>query len=119
MTEPDLLRRRFANLIKKTESGAKLPPASWWVGDKAGERRVHDDIAAGRVFWKSAYDTAVQGIKVLDKGLLEEAGVLAWMATDFYISALENRVRPEELNMLSRPSQRRGRRKKNTLSPKK
>jgi hypothetical protein len=107
--DEDALRHRLTNLKMKTGSATKLDPAGFWVGDQAGERKVLDDWAAGRLEWRSAYTNAVLGLQTLDNGDAVGALEIAWIATDYYISAIERRIRPSEFAELSRSSQRRGR----------
>jgi hypothetical protein len=108
----DRLHRRLTRLADATASAAKLRPASWWVGDVAGQRRVLDDMAAGRLNWSSANKMARLGLKALAEGDLEMAEICAWSATDHYIAALEARIRPDDMNELGRINKRRGRPKK-------
>ncbi len=102
------LRRRLEAVVEKTMSAQELPPASYWVDDVAGERRVQDDMDAGRFNWRAAHRNALAGITALEKGDLETAELCAWAATGFYIAALEARVRPSDMDVLQKPARRRG-----------
>jgi hypothetical protein len=111
MIGEDAVRYRLTSLKMKMEGAKKLGYAGFWVGDRAGERKVLDDLATGRLEWRSGYNAAVRGLESLDNGDAVGALAFAWIATGYYISAIERRIRPEELAELSRTSQRRGRRK--------
>jgi hypothetical protein len=119
MIDKEAIRHRLTMLKIKMESAKKLGPAGFWVGDKAGERKVLDDCAAGRFQWRSGYKSAVLGLETLDNGDAEGALEFAWIATDYYVSAIERRLRPSELAELSRSSQRRGRPPKGKKSTRK
>ena len=99
-------------LLNKTASATGLRAPGWWVGNKADERRTRDDMAAGRLVWHAAHGKARQGLDALSQGDVEVAQLCAWAATDFYIEALEARLRPSELRELGRGSQLRGRPRK-------
>ena len=101
-------------LLNKTASATGLRPPGWWVGvgNKAEERRVGDDMAAGRLAWRAAHGRASQGLDALSQGDIETAQLCVWAATDLYIEALEARLRPSELRELGRASQLRGRPRK-------
>ena len=105
----DSLHRRLTRLLKKTASAASLPPAAWWAGDIAGERRVLDDGESGRLNWAAANRVAQSGLEALADGNLEMAEVCAWAATDHYVAALEARVRPSAIEDLAKKTKRRGR----------
>lgn len=111
MTEEEKLRRRFTRMIAKTATAATFRPAGWWDGDKADERQVRDDLAAGRVSLNQAYEDARSGLAALDAGDLEAARQHAWSATDHYVTSLElrlQRLRPAVREKLLRPAGRRG-----------
>jgi hypothetical protein len=113
MNEIDVLRRRLEVLVAKTAAAERFEPAAWYGRDRAGERRASDDLRAGRLAWQSAWRHARSAIEALDAGDLSYAQQLAWSATDFYVSALEGRVRPADMETLVRGSaRRRGRRPK-------
>lgn len=82
------------------------------AGNVADYRRAHDDIAAGRLHWRQAHDEAIDGLYALQNGDLEMARFCAWQATDFYIAALEGRIRPQDLRELRQPAKPRGRKRK-------
>lgn len=107
--DDDLLRDRLLTLIEKTKSAERLKAGGWWVGDVAGERRMRDDLVSGRVYWTNAHDHSRRGLESLDAGNRELALTYAWSATDFYVAALESRVRPADFAALGRSSERRGR----------
>ena len=107
--EPDLLRSRLEALLQKTHTAAQLPSGGFWVGDVAGERQVSDDIAAGRLNWRTAHRFAASGLQALDADNLELSQIYAWAATDLYVAALEARVRPSDLQVLGKAAKRRGR----------
>jgi hypothetical protein len=111
----DALQRRLTRLLEATVSAKGFQHSSWWVGDKAGERRVFDDYAAGREHWRSAHNLAQQGLKALEKDDLEMAELCAWTATDLYVATLEiwvKRVRPPDRPKLTRSAEKRGRPRK-------
>jgi hypothetical protein len=109
----ELLKERLMLLLQKTTGAERLRWRSgYWVGDKAGERRVLDDMAAGRLHWSSANNMARRGLEALGDGDIEMAELCAWTATDHYLAALEVRVRPSDMKVLNRPSQLRGRPRK-------
>jgi hypothetical protein len=115
----DPLRSRLTRLAKKTATAERLEAGGWWVRDIAGRRRVQDDLAAGRLHWLSAHNMARRGIEALEAGDRDMALLCAWSATDLYVEALEGRARPSDIKALARPSQRRGRPRKKSASPKK
>ena len=108
----DAFRWGLTYIQAKTASAAKLKPSSYWVGDKAGERQMFDDFAAGRGAWYTAHSRAKSGLEALDKGDAGMAEVYLREAMWMYIFALEKRVQPEDLAALGRPSGKRGRKKK-------
>jgi hypothetical protein len=113
---PNQLRRRLTRLRDSTASAEELPAPGWWVGDKAGERRVLDDLMAGRVSWQAANENAREGLVALKKGNREIAELCLWAATDHYVAALELRlkkIRPSDMPKLTAPAKRRGRPPKN------
>ena len=107
--DPTLLRERLAKILAKTRSGDQLNPLGWWVGDTAGERQVMDDVSSGRAFWSSAFHNAEYGLQALDAGDIDAAYLRAWAATDFYVAALEKRVRRSDMSVLDKSARRRGR----------
>lgn len=113
MIENDPLFDRLTSLVKKTEGiESSRVGGGWWVGDVAGERQVYDDMAAGRLQWLQANRFAHQGLEALENGDKEMASLCAWAATDCYVAALEIRVRPSDMQVLSRAAARRGRPRK-------
>lgn len=111
--DSEMMRRRLEGMKAKTQGAADQPAGGWWVGDISGERRVKDDWAAGRLVWRSAHQNACWGLEYLDKNDMEMAEICMFQAIDFYIEALEIRVRPSDLEVLDKPAKRRGRPKKN------
>jgi hypothetical protein len=114
MMEEDEIRRRIERLLHNTANAEGLPPGmnGFWVGDVADERRVMDNFAAGRSSWDAARSTAKLGLEAIDRGEVNLAEEFVLMATDFYIAALETRIRPSDLAVLGRSSQKRGRPRK-------
>ncbi|PBB80908.1 hypothetical protein CK218_10895 [Mesorhizobium sp. WSM3879] len=108
----DPLFDRLTMMVEKTRSAENLEYGGWWVGDVAGERRALDDLAAGRLSWRSSHDFAEQGLEALANGDREGALLCAWASTDLYIAALEARIRPEDKRALGQSSKKRGRPKK-------
>lgn len=108
----EAFREGLTYILSRTASAAKLNTSAFWVGDKAGERQVLDDLEAGRTEWRTAYSHAESGLKALEEGDPGMAEVYLREAMWMYIHALEKRVQPEDLAALGRPSRRRGRRKK-------
>jgi hypothetical protein len=110
--DEDSLRWQLTAIKDKTSSAETLKLGGWWVGDVAGERQVRDDLAAGRLEWRAAWNSARSGLKALDQGDLVKAGVWLANARSHYISVLEKRVRSQDMEILSRPSKKRCRTKK-------
>lgn len=117
--DADALRRRLSGLARKTATATALGPFAYWDGDKAAERQVRDDFAAGRAHWRSAHSAAKLGLDALDKDDRQGASEFLWIATDFYISALERRIRQEDLQVLGKPAAKRGRPQKKSATPQK
>ena len=85
----------------------------YWVGDVADERRVKDDIKAGRLAWRSrASDRPEWGYKALPTGNLALAKELLVDRDGLVHRALESRIEPKDMAFLSNSAQRRGRQKK-------
>jgi hypothetical protein len=113
---PDQLRRRLTDLRDKTASAEALPAPAWWVGDRAGKRRVLDDWKAGRVSWQAAHESAKDGLAALQNGNRKIAEICMWNANDLYVASLElwlEKVRPSDMPKLTAPAGRRGRPTKN------
>ncbi|MDT7536179.1 hypothetical protein OVY48_22545 [Sphingobium sp. SA2] len=110
--DKDAMERRLTAILKKTESGKNLPSPGWWVGDVAAERRTRDDMAAGRVSWREAYRNAKNGLEALGADNLALAELYTLSANDFYIMALESRIRPSDWQYLTKSANARGRPKK-------
>jgi len=108
----DSMRRRLEEIAAATVSAQNVKPAGWWIGDNAGERRVKDDMKAGRLAWNTAHRDAKSGLLALDANDLEMAEVYLWSATDFLLSALWSRIEPADIEFLSNSAKPRGRRKK-------
>jgi hypothetical protein len=111
--DSDMIRRRLEGMKAKTQSASNQPPAGWWGSNNSDERRVKDDWDAGRVHWREAYENACSGLRYLDEGAIEMAEICMFQAIDFYIVALEIRVRPSDMDVLKKPAKMRGRPKKN------
>jgi hypothetical protein len=116
MTQPttipidvDVLRRKLESIRDKTKSAQNIPPASWWVGDIAGARRVQDDFKSGQLFWRTAHEAAVSGLQAIDDGDTKKAEQWAWEAIAHYIRALELAIQSKDLADLGIPSGKRGR----------
>ena len=103
------LQDRLERLAAETAPGAALSPASFWKGDKAGERQVKDDWAAGRMALHYAHRHANSGLAALKAGDMDLADVYAWESAFLYIEALKSRIRPDDVQYLSRPAKKRGR----------
>jgi hypothetical protein len=115
MRDDDPLRDQLTRLVEKTKGAESLDPPAYWIGDVAGERRVLDDHAAGRLDWREAHRAARLGLEELDAGNPDGALEFAWIATDYYVASLESqlrRLRPSERGLLTRSARRRGRPKK-------
>jgi hypothetical protein len=110
----DVVRLRLQHIADRTAAAEGFPPAVWWEGQRAAERRVRDDLAGGRLQWQAANRWARRGLRALEAKDFETATELAWHASRFYIDALENwisRVKPSELPSME-PAKLRGRKKK-------
>ena len=66
--EHDPLRIRLTSLAAKTATAEAVAIPAWRIGDQAGERRAHDDLASGRLFWRQAHDAACRGLEALERG---------------------------------------------------
>lgn len=98
--EPEYLRDRLAQLIAATpETDVTV---GFWVGDKAGERRVSDNIRSGRVHWRAARHSALNGIEALDRGDLEGAELLLRNAEGLRAAAIEAQVTQSQFEALLR-----------------
>jgi len=107
----DYLLAKLVRLVTKSK-GAEKSTGGFWVGDKAGERQVLDDLRAGRLWLHSTYLHAQAGIEAIGEGDRETAELEAEVATDCYIEALETflqKVRPSDRPLLTKPAKRRGR----------
>jgi hypothetical protein len=71
--DEESLRREIAVILAKTSAAKTLPVGGFWVGDKAGERRVFDDLASGRLTFRSARDLAEDALRSLDGGDADRA----------------------------------------------
>ena len=109
MMGEDELRRRLTRMLEITAGATNVVPATYWVGDKAGERRVMDDLKFGRLNWRSANRTAAYALNMLNAGDLDEAQEIWVIANDYYVSALESRITPDDLEDLSTSAKNRGR----------
>lgn len=109
MDEEASVRRQLTAILRKTASAADLPGGSFWVGEVAGERRVLDDLRAGRLAWRSAHQSAQDGLDALDGGDLEMASAHLTSALWLYIDVLEKRVRKQDMQLVHRPAGNRGR----------
>jgi hypothetical protein len=72
----------------KGEKG--IEPPAFFVGDKAGARRVADDHASGRLAWRKAHQFAKIGLKALERGEVELA-TAAWRQAESMAAAAEAR----------------------------
>ena len=110
MSEDPLLIK-LQRLLEKSQSAAHTS-GGFWVGDKAGERQVLDDLRAGRLWLHSVHLHAKAGIEAIRAEDRETAELEASVATDCYIEALEaflSKVRPSDRQSLTKPAKRRGR----------
>jgi hypothetical protein len=103
------LRSQLTTIKNKTASAEILKPGSWWVGDLAAQRQVRDNLAAGRLEFRGAWHSACYGLDALDEGDLDAAEIWLTNALWLYINVLEKRVRPDDVAMLARSIQKRGR----------
>jgi hypothetical protein len=106
---PDALRERLSRILAKTASARNVEPLGWWLGDRAAERRVADDLTAGRIHFLGARENAEHGLEALDGGDLELASAALDQAELLYVAALECRVRPKDITELGAAAKRRGR----------
>jgi hypothetical protein len=109
VTTEAALRAQLTKLLHVTAGAAGLMPAAAWRGDKAGERRVRDDLASGRVSFRNAHQSAQRGLAALDRDELDLARAALDNGLWLLIDALMTRVRPEDRKTLGRPAKRRGR----------
>jgi hypothetical protein len=117
MISADGLRQLLEMFLKKTKGGASIAPPAYWGESNADERRVLDDLKSGRVSLRQAYMETKRGLEHLDQGDLESARTRYELAKSFYITALESLVRPSDLANLGRSAARRGRPKKDGVTP--
>ena len=107
------LRINLETLRDRTQAGATVPNPAFWVGDTANERRVQDDLAAGRLSLRSAHQSAVTGLRALDDGDLEMALMCLCNGYNLLVGALAGRIRPADRSLFLKPAKKRGRPRNN------
>jgi hypothetical protein len=103
----DQLRRRLQRIIDQTDGAQNVLVAAYYQDDKPDARRVRDDIRSGRIAWQDAREEAVIGLQHLDAGDDAQALTFLWVATDWYIAALESRFEPGDRIALSTSAKKR------------
>lgn len=112
MTAPehilDLLRR---DIEAVAQAAADAPDAVGWcyLGDAGEERRVLDDLQAGRIHFAAAKRAARRASDALDRGDVERAEVALRQAKDMLAAAVARQLRTADLEALARPARKRGR----------
>ena len=64
----DVIRARLEAIAASTEGYKAVEPPGYFDGDRAGKRRVLDDLRAGRLAGRAAHRTAQLGLESLDGG---------------------------------------------------
>src|SRR3954471_16415554 len=112
MTSEDSIRQRLAEVVAATEGAATaIEPPSYWEGDKAGKRRVLDDLRSGRLAWRRAHLDALAGLKALHRGEGGLAEAFMREAEGHYVSAQMNRPQKKGKAALTTSAKRRGRKR--------
>jgi len=101
------LRRKLQQIIEATPA-AGVKGGGFWVGDKAEERRVLDDVRAGRLSWWSALQHARRGLDALDLGNEELASAFLEEAQRLRAAAIEARMKPADYADLGSSARPRG-----------
>lgn len=109
--EAQYIRARLEKLKAQIEGVGHGATMGYWVGDVAGERRHHDDWAAGRAFWHTAWSNANAGLEASAEGNHDRALNFLLEAQAMAIDALGSRLRPDDLKQLAKPAKARGRKK--------
>jgi hypothetical protein len=104
----DHLRLELERILAST-AGATPIVSGFWVGDTANERRVNDDLQAGRLAFQSARRNAQAGLAALERGDMDDAVVCLRMARSYERAALLAAVTPEQVKDLGEGAKRRGR----------
>src|SRR3954468_20250855 len=107
--DPDELRRRLHRILENTKTSRISSVGALRPGDAAGQRETYDNLHSGRLYWAGAKENAEDGIQALDEADMEKADLHLWVATDFYIAALESCIRPSDVAELGRKIKKRGR----------
>jgi hypothetical protein len=109
--DSDWLRRRLERYRDTTAAASSYEPSGYWIGpngetDAPDVSRNRNDLRSGRLWWKTAHENAVAGIKALDQGNVEMATLYAWQASDLIIAALGKLVRRDEWSRFDRSAKR-------------
>lgn len=104
--DAEYLRDRLERLIEATPEIDITVGA--WVGDKAGERRVADNLAAGRIHFRSARRRAKLGLEVLTAGDLKFAELLLRDAEGLRAAAIEAQLNTAQFAALLQDAKPRG-----------
>lgn len=104
--DADYLRDRLERLIAATPEIDVTVGA--WVGDKAGERRVADNLAAGRIHFRSARRRAILGLEALANGDAEFAELLLRDAEGLRAAAIEAQLNTAQFESLLQDAKPRG-----------
>ena len=104
--DADYLRERLNRLIAATPEVDVTVGA--FVGDKAGERRVADNLAAGRIHFRTARRRALFGLETLEKGDIEFAELLLRDAEGLRAAAIEAQLSHSQFAALMQDAKPRG-----------
>src|SRR4051812_26652997 len=105
----DYIRERLVTIKAATQGADAIEAPGYWVGDKAGERRVLDDLKSGRLAWRKAHHLAQLGLEALDRGDRELAELARRQAESLAAGAEEARPKKKNRAALTTSAKRRGR----------
>lgn len=109
MNDPDYeyIEQRLRRLIAATP-GEHIT-RGFWVGDKAEERRVADNLRSGALEWQAAREGAMHALDALQAGEVEIAELGLRNAEGLRAAAMEKRLKPSQYAPLQRNAELRGR----------
>lgn len=104
-----ILRSSLEELLESTRNS--VPVGGYWVGDKAAERRVSDDMRSGALAFRAAHQRARHGLEALEKGDLGFAEAALGEGKSLLLEAVARQIPAAGLAVLRSGAKIRGRRR--------
>jgi hypothetical protein len=106
--DQDFLRSELEKILEITKGAEGSPVPSWWVGERAGEAMLVDDLNSGRRAWRWARADAKRGIKCLDNDDNEMAEIYLRTAQSLLLEAFASQMKPSNYKDLNKTIKKRG-----------